>query len=318
MESISDDTQRILIVEPLREAAQEYALKLRAWGYDVAVAHNHFQGLSQIEDGSYDLALVGMESHELDGCEFCRLVRRREEIRNQKYTGLILFSNIQHFQEINNQCFGIDDVLVKPFSSSELRWRIVKNCERRDLLAQLKDFQARSPNGNVFGRQNLSFILQKAVKTATRLQDEFSILLLSLQGLELAEIGYGSSAFSEFEKSFIASIYGLLRSMDQLGKLGKGRYCVLASHLPFPGLEGLQDRLERELLKDVLEKFAYLQLELNMSGLTLSVEPASSFSVPEASINRLEEWLLKWSEEETAIQGLRRATLTAGECSLLE
>ncbi len=316
MESIADEKKRILIIELFQETAQEYALKLRAWGYDVAVAHNHFQGLSQIEDGSYDLALVGMESQELTGCEFCRLVRSREETHDQKYTGLILLGDPSHFQELNEQCFGIDDILIRPFSSSELRWRIVKGCERRDLLAQQKDFWAGSPDANVFGRQSLSSILQKTIKTATRLQDEFSILLLSLQGLELAEIGYGSSAFSEFEKSFIACTSGLLRSTDQLGKLGKGKYCVLASHLQFPGLEGMQSRLERELLNDVFDKFACLQLELNMSGLTLSVEPDCFFSVLETSTNRLEEWLVKWSEGEAAIQGLRTAVLTADDVHL--
>ena len=317
MDAGTEGKKHILIVVPLPEVAQGYASKLREWGYDVAVAHNHLQGLSRIEDGSYTLALVDMDSHQLDDCEFCRLVRRREETRDQRYTGLILLSEPYHFQEINEQCFGIDDVLVKPFSFSELRWRIVKNCERVDHLAQLKE-RAGRPSKSVFGHHGLSSVLQDVIKVTTRLQDAFSVLLFELQGLELAEIGYGTSTFSEFEKHFIERILGLLRSTDQLGRLDKGRYCVLAPHLPASGLEGLRDRFERELAKDVFGAFAYLQLELQLSGITLTVEPDCYFSLLEPSVNRLEEWLLEWSEGRRAFHGLRTAALTAEDFRLME
>ncbi len=317
METIPGRQISILIVGAPPEVADEYAATLIDWGFAATVAPNHLQGLSRIEDGAYDLALVHMDSHQLDGCEFCRLVRRREETRDQRYTGLILLSEAHHLQEINDQCFGIDDILVKPFSFSELRWRIVRNCERVDYLAHLKE-RAGSLNKAVFDSHGLSRALQDVIKVTTRLQDAFSVLLFELQGLELAEIGYGASAFSAFEKYFMARIVGLLRSTDQLGKLDKGRYCVLAPHLPSSGLEGMRDRLHRELSNDVFEAFAYLQIELQLSGITVTVEPDCYFSLLEPSINRLEEWLLQWSEEKKAVQGLWTAALTTDDFHLME
>jgi CheY-like chemotaxis protein len=317
METLPDRQISVLIVGLPPDEADEYAAKLITCGFAAAVAPNHLQGLSRIEDGAYDLALVNMDSHQLDGCEFCRLVRRREETRDQRYTGLILLSEAIHLQAINDKCFGIDDFLVKPISFTELRWRIVKNCERVDHLTQLKE-GAGIRNRAVFGPQGLSSLLQDVIKVTTRLQDAFSVLLFELQGLELAEIGYGASAFSAFEKYFMARIVGLLRSTDQLGKLDKGRYCVLAPHLPTSGLEGMRDRVHRELTKDVFEAFAYLQIELQLSGITVTVEPDSYFSVLETSINRLEEWLLQWSEGKKAVQGLRTAALTADDFHLME
>lgn len=302
-----EQTHRILLIEPDPDAAQDYLFVLKAWGYEVVRVTNHLLGLTSMEDGPFDLVLVSMEPGGIEGCEFCKLVRRREKTRNITYTGLVLLGENRHLMSIVNQCSGADDFLIKPFLNSEMKWRVANCCQKVDNLRQLRDFLKRTPEDNRFDPSRMQLFVEQVIKRTIRINSPFSLLLIQLKGFELAEVGYGPVTVLNLEEHVLDHLWRFLRLDDQIGKLGQGSYCVLAANLDLTGLERLKARLDRELALFLSGEFAYLDIEIALQGLTVSLDfKASEIQEP---VVRLVNWLQDWAAGETEIEGLKPVVL---------
>ncbi|MCF8103978.1 MAG: response regulator [Desulfohalobiaceae bacterium] len=303
------EPNKVLLIEPDPDLAKEYLALLDSWGLGAARVGNHLQGLSCMEDGSFDAVLVSMEPGGIEGSEFCKLVRNREKMRNKAYTGLILLGENRHLETIVSRCSGADDFLIKPFLQAEMKWRILNCLDKVGQLRQLRDYLRRTPEDNRFDTSRLHLFLKQIVKREMRKSSRFSILLMELKGFELAELGYGPVTVLNLEEHLLDHLGGFLRSDDQIGKLGKGRYCVLASDLQSSGLKRLKDRVEKGLSVSLGQEYAYLDLELRLQGLTVAL--GFDFSTDlEIPVSALVEWLLKWADGQIEVKGLEPVQLT--------
>ena len=306
---MNEQNNKILLIEPDPDIAEEYRSLLSSWGLGADRAANHLQGLSRMEDGTFDVVLVSMEPGGIEGSEFCKLVRRREKTRNKAYTGLVLLGENRHLDAIVNRCSGADDFLIKPFLQAEMKWRVLNCCDKVLKLRQLRDYLHRTPEDNRFGTSRLHLFLKQVVKRTIRINSRFSILLIDLKGFELAEIGYGPVTLLNLEEYVLDHLCRFLRSDDQVGRLGKGRYCVLAADLQLSGLQRLKDRMESELSISLSGEYGYLDIELGLHGLTVTLDFDFSSDL-ETPVAALVEWLLNWADGQKEIEALNPVVLT--------
>lgn len=111
-------TARIVIVEDEAALADAIALRLRAEGFDVVVAHDGTSGLAAC-DPLPDLVLLDWMLPDIDGLEVCRRLRSRGDV-----PVLLLTARTAETDVIEALAAGVDDHLRKPVGMRELVARI--------------------------------------------------------------------------------------------------------------------------------------------------------------------------------------------------
>ncbi len=111
--------KKILIVEDdelILDLEKDY---LQAAGYEVDICMDGIEGFKLAEKGSYDLLLLDVMLHGMDGFEICR------KIRKTKNVPIILVTAMEDdLHKIQGLGLGADDYITKPFSPSELVARV--------------------------------------------------------------------------------------------------------------------------------------------------------------------------------------------------
>lgn len=112
------DPARIVVVEDEEALADAVALRLRAEGFVVDVAHDGTSGLAAC-DPLPDLVLLDWMLPDVDGLEVCRRLRARGDV-----PVLLLTARTAESDVIEALAAGVDDHLRKPVGMRELVARI--------------------------------------------------------------------------------------------------------------------------------------------------------------------------------------------------
>ena len=113
-------TSQVLIVEDETKLAQFIELELKSEGYQVKIATNGFDGLTQARELTPDLLILDWMLPGISGLEICQRLRQ---------TGItvpiiILTAKDETSDRVAGLDAGADDYVVKPFSVEELLARI--------------------------------------------------------------------------------------------------------------------------------------------------------------------------------------------------
>ena len=119
---------RILIVEDDRALADVLSYNLKQAGYEVLVAHDGQNGLTQAQLKIPDLILLDVMLPVLDGLDVCR--RLRADPATRDILVLMLTAKAEETDELVGFTLGADDYVSKPFSVKVLLERI-KALQRR-------------------------------------------------------------------------------------------------------------------------------------------------------------------------------------------
>lgn len=125
---------RILIVDdetPLRSLVRPY---LEAEGYEVVEAATGPTGLSLLEAGGIDLAIVDVMLSGFDGIELVKRVRGTSNIPI-----ILLTARREEGERIAGLRLGADDYVTKPFSVPELVARVSAHLRRANVIADAEE-----------------------------------------------------------------------------------------------------------------------------------------------------------------------------------
>ncbi len=113
---------KILVVEDDRSLADVLVYNLRQAGYDVLLARDGQDGLSQAQLKTPDLILLDLMLPVMDGLEVCRRLRKNPAMRETLI--LMLTAKGEESDELVGFSLGADDYVSKPFSVKVLLERI--------------------------------------------------------------------------------------------------------------------------------------------------------------------------------------------------
>lgn len=115
-------TRKILIVDDDDMALAILEHALRQVGYDVLVAASGEEGMKFLQQGDCQLVITDWEMPEMNGLQFCRLIR---ETHFGMYIYIILLTAHNTTQEtVEGLSSGADDFVKKPFETEELIARV--------------------------------------------------------------------------------------------------------------------------------------------------------------------------------------------------
>lgn len=117
---------RILVVDDDLHIRENLKRLLSYEGYSVALAADHREAFSQIEESPPDLVVLDLMLPGVDGLEICRRIRQTSDVPILMLTAKGTLSD-----KVDGLDSGADDYLVKPFLPDELMARIRALLRRR-------------------------------------------------------------------------------------------------------------------------------------------------------------------------------------------
>jgi two-component system response regulator RegX3 len=109
----------VLVVEDEESFSEALDFLLRKEGFDVAVATNGPDALTEFERGGADLVLLDLMLPGLSGIEVCQRLRQTSSV-----PVIMLTAKDSEVDKVVGLEIGADDYMTKPFSSRELVARI--------------------------------------------------------------------------------------------------------------------------------------------------------------------------------------------------
>lgn len=134
--------RNVLLVEDYEPNVMVASTMLDMLGYNFDVARNGLEALQKFVQSRYDVILMDVQMHELDGLEATRRIRRMETERGLARTPIVAMT--AHVREQDKQkCFeaGMDDFIPKPFEPIDLSNKIGRYVNQEHNVAQFR------PNG---------------------------------------------------------------------------------------------------------------------------------------------------------------------------
>ncbi len=116
---------KILIAEDDPEIAMLERDYLELEGYEVTVADNGQQAVTEALNGGYSLVLLDLMLPGCGGCDVCRLIRDRVDIPI-----LMVTARTESVDKIRGLGLGADDYIAKPFDPAELVARVKAHLSR--------------------------------------------------------------------------------------------------------------------------------------------------------------------------------------------
>ena len=120
----------VLVVEDDKSLADVLSYNLQEAGYDVSVARDGQDGLSQAEVKVPDLILLDIMLPIMDGLDVCRRIRANPVTRDILI--VMLTAKSEEFDQVVGFSVGADDYVRKPFSIRVLMERLKALLRRRD------------------------------------------------------------------------------------------------------------------------------------------------------------------------------------------
>jgi two-component system response regulator RegX3 len=117
---------RILVVEDEQSFSDALSYMLRKEGFEVAVAGNGPDAVTEFDKAGADLVLLDLMLPGLSGLEVCRQLRQRSDV-----PVIMLTAKDAEVDKVVGLEIGADDYVTKPFSARELLARIRAVLRRR-------------------------------------------------------------------------------------------------------------------------------------------------------------------------------------------
>jgi DNA-binding response OmpR family regulator len=117
---------KILLIEDDIKLAQFIEMELTCEGYQVGMAHNGLDGLTQARQDAPDLVILDWMMPGLTGVEICRRLRST----GSKVPIILVTARDEISDRVAGLDAGADDYVIKPFSIEELLARIRSNLRR--------------------------------------------------------------------------------------------------------------------------------------------------------------------------------------------
>jgi len=172
------DRQVVLIVEDNQDV-RLYIRDQLIENYVVMEAGNGKQGLEMAVETTPDLVISDIMMPEMDGREFCRLVKSNE--KTSHIPVVLLTAKADQSDKLEGLSLGADDYLIKPFDTRELQVRVANLIEQRRHLQERyrRSLHAFAPAEIDLESIDAAFLKKVREAVETNLEDEtFSVVEL--------------------------------------------------------------------------------------------------------------------------------------------
>ncbi|MFP4034790.1 MAG: diguanylate cyclase domain-containing protein [Desulfovermiculus sp.] len=266
----------ILLLDPVIEHGRHVQCVLEAHNLQVVWSTRHLSGLVRIDEQSFSLVLATVDGQDIDGLEFCALLRRREQSQGSSSLGVVLIGQDRQREQLVTRDPGMDDYVIEPCLDAEIIWRVKRNLK----MDRWKPQHPLELYGldNTYSKEDLHSVLSSELNRGSRRSDSIGVVLIKVQGWSLLTRDFGSAGSQIVEDIIVGRIRDFIRTYDTLFRIDQGRFAVLLPHSDDQGVLGFMHRIRQALTK-ILRDDVQTQNELSsvhIEGICASTDISSS------------------------------------------
>ena len=224
--------RRILLAEPDNEHAAKLTEMLQALHYTVERVQSGLLALQRLQDSDTpEMALLSANMPLMNGMDVALEIRRRTR-RRQLW--LMLMSDTPSADEVAMATdAGIDEFMVKPVSSVELRMRI-RTGERvqavyreiTDSAAALEFHATHDALTGVWRREAMLDLLFQETDRVQRLHTPLSLMLLDIDRFTQLNLRHSFALGDKMLPLLMSRVRNQLRSYDIIGRVGEDEFLI--------------------------------------------------------------------------------------------
>lgn len=281
----------ILIIEPDKYEAREIVRDLQNLNVRTVVVHSHFQALTLLEDEYYGVILASMDQNGLDGLDFCRILTKRLVEEGRETPHIILMGHEWQRESIVENMAGADDFIIKPWLSSELRWRTKNGLRRLDEFLRLKNMIYFDPDSNALNLAGLEKDLRSEVNRLGRKKGWLSVAVLDFNGREWLEASLSPDFVDHAKKEVLRFLSKSLRNYDRVGRIHQNKICIMSGDCDYDCFSGLLSRVFKAVEGMSIGEFASGPMEFSLCGVFRCVMVDAAFGDSEKCFSHLWQWI---------------------------
>lgn len=164
---------KILVVDDEKPITDIVKFNLEKEGYEVVVAYDGEEAISQVEAENPDLIVLDLMLPKMDGLEVTREVRKTHDMPI-----IMVTAKDQEIDKVLGLEMGADDYVTKPFSNRELVARVKASLRRQSVVQNAEDSDSEN-NDIVIGDLTIhpdAYIISKYGETIELTHREFELL----------------------------------------------------------------------------------------------------------------------------------------------
>ncbi len=288
---VSFTEENIMVLEPDQDRAREIAEDLNSWGMNPCIYASHFQALGKLEEKKFPLILVSVKDTGIDGLEFCRILRKRQQLGGVDFAYILLVGENRHRTRICESSDGADDFIIYPFLKCELKWRIFSGLFRYRQHEKLQASSVYDPATMVFNEKGLKKALYQEVNRMGRKEGFLSAAVLDFRHRDLMEISLGAELCTRVKEEVFNFLKEKLRPCDQLVRTDQDRICIISGGSDLNGITGLLKRVASFIAKIDVQEPGIKDFDLTLSGIFLSLSVQSSYADIYACAEHVHDWI---------------------------
>ena len=287
---------KILVIEDSALDRRIVTKNLKQWGYEFDVVTTGAAGWKALQAADAPkLVITDWMLPDMEGVELCRKVRNAGDGKPYTYIVLVTARNKKR-DLLKAMEAGADDYLAKPFSTLELKARLIaakRILDLQDQLIQLGDslrFAAtHDPLTGLWNRAQILDFLQRELVRADRDEKPLGVVLADLDHFKKVNDTLGHLAGDAVLKDISKKMHGNIRVYDGIGRYGGEEFLIV-----FPGCEYKIAMRRAEDIRRLVGESPILALGHKVKvtvSLGVAIANPAVDSTPESVLNRADQAL---------------------------
>lgn len=225
------EKDKILLVSPDRTAHAALVEWLQA-RYEVCVASGFDEALAAFTNDTFYTVITGMDE---GGNSPVEVIKKLQQANTQTPV-IVITTHNSAAMAVDAMKAGEYDYITRPFNLDELKLVILHARERKKLQEEVKDkkfFQELSlVDGltQVYNRRYFDELLQREEWRAKRYPQQFSLLMVDIDGLAACNDYYGRSSGDKVLARVGLILRGRIRNTDAVARYGGEEFAVITPH----------------------------------------------------------------------------------------
>ncbi|WP_291322734.1 hypothetical protein [Desulfonatronospira sp.] len=284
-------TETIMVLEHDHHRALDIADNLKSWGMTPLVCDSHFKALEKTEEQHFSVILACMEDTGIDGLEFCRILKNRQQLGRMGFTFIILMGENHHRIDICESREGVDDFIIHPFLDCELKWRIMSGLARQREYHESLTSSLFDPATLVLNEKGLKKVLYQEVNRLGRKQGFLSLAVLDFRERDMMELSLGTGLCRWAKEEVLKSMKDRLRNYDQLARTDLDRICIISGENSIEGITGLLNRISGFMTNLDFKAAVVNDFDLSLGGAYVSLQVKSTYDNMGVCAEHMYDWI---------------------------
>jgi two-component system, cell cycle response regulator len=230
----------VLLVDDDPLVHQIVANMLEPAGFRVQHAADGAEALDMVREDCPYFVVTDWSMAPMDGIELCQRLRK-ENLPHYVYA-VLLTAKSRTDDIVTGLNAGADDFVTKPVSRGELLARLQAGSRVLELEKRLGQLARSDPLTGLLNRATFHQLLEMEWSRATRYGHPLSCVMLDVDWFKKINDTYGHLAGDNVLKTLAATLQGVCRQADYVGRYGGDEFCVLLSETDEEGAKIWADR----------------------------------------------------------------------------